>query len=126
MTHRQDEPSPVHQPTRILLRPRHQGPEQKRAFDRTSTQREVRARVEDSGEALSAKLLNISPSGLQLALPCAFSEGAHLEVEALPERLLSAVVKWSKPAEDHFVIGAEWDEPITIEEVWQVRALDAT
>jgi hypothetical protein len=124
MTHRQDDPKPAHQPTRILLRPRNSNPEQKRGFDRTTTNREVHARLEDAAEPVNARLLNISPTGLQLAVDQVLANGASIEVDALPDRMLLAIVKWSKQMEDHVVLGAEWDAPISIDDVWKVRALD--
>lgn len=123
MTHRQDEPNPRIQPTRILLRPRSTSGEQKRGFDRTSTSREVSAWA-DGAEPAVARLVNVSPTGVQVTLDHSLLDGARIEIEALPDRLLPAVVRWTREQDGQVVVGAEWTTPLPIDDVWKIRALD--
>ncbi|MFO0944373.1 MAG: PilZ domain-containing protein [Planctomycetota bacterium] len=122
MTHRHDNPKREIRPTRILLAPRAVTPDQKRAFDRTSTNRAVQATSE--GESLTARLVNVSPTGLQLAVDRALAEGDEIEVAALPDRLLAATVRWTRDENDHVVLGAEWKITLPVEDVWRIRAID--
>ena len=112
-----------HRPARLLLRPRAQGEEQKRGFDRTTTKREVTVSPANGGDAaISGKLLDLSPTGLRLALSAGLDEGAPLIVEVLPDRNLNATVRWSRQEEDHHLVGCEWDQPLAYDEVWQIRS----
>lgn len=122
MTHRQDAPKRAIGPTRILLRPRATVDEQKRSYDRTTTNRAVHATAE--GESMTARLVNVSPTGLQLAVDRSLADGDEIEVAAIPDRLLAATVRWSRVEADHVVLGAEWTTPLAIEDVWRIRAID--
>jgi DNA-binding transcriptional regulator YdaS (Cro superfamily) len=109
------------QPARLLLRPNHIDDEQKRQADRTGARREVAVRLAGGASAM-ARLVNVSPTGLQLSLTCDVAPGTALEVETLPGEMLGAVVRWSRKEKTHHLIGAEWHEPLPFDHVWKIRA----
>jgi hypothetical protein len=128
MTDRLDGSQSSRKPPRILLRPRPNGDEQKRAFDRTSTHREVPLHAASTDDWTDARLVNISPAGLQLAAPQSVEIDAlvDVEVEVFPGRVLTAVVRWVKTDPDGgYLLGAEWREPLPVDDVWKIRTYES-
>lgn len=121
MEHREDS-SGQPRPVRILLQPRVLSPDQKRRAERTSTQRIVAAEVVGAGEKTEVPLVNVSPTGLQLCVGGPVAPGTALDVEALPGKVLRATVRWSREEEGDYQVGAEWESPLTPDEVWKIRS----
>ena len=115
--HSEDE----HRPARILFRPQDVGGDQKRHFDRTSTRRSIPVYL--SGDVRSlVPLVNLSPSGLQIALPRELPVGTTFEVETVPGERTTAVVVWCKARKEDWLVGGEWEQALSYEEVWRIRA----
>lgn len=120
MEHREDS-SGRPRPMRILLKPRLQSQDQKRASERTSTHRSVSARLEGQDEPTEVPLVNVSPTGLQLSAGESVEPGTRLVIEALPGRDLGAIVRWSREESGDFLVGAEWETPLSFDDVWKIR-----
>lgn len=110
-------------PLRIFFEPRAVDGEQKRAFERTTTTRDVPVRVAGEAAPVTARLVNVSPTGLQFALPMAPTSDT-VEIDVLPGRILAAVVRWSRAHGREFLVGAEWKAPLPYDEVWRIRAFE--
>jgi hypothetical protein len=82
----------------------------------------VAVEVVDAGERTEVPLVNLSPTGLQLCLGGPVAPGTSLAVEALPGKLLLATVRWSREEDGDYQVGAEWDSPLTPDEVWKIRS----
>lgn len=109
-------------PTRLLLRPRMLSEGQKRISERTATVRTVLARVEGQDKSIEVPLTNISPTGLQIAAGDAIDPDSILLVEVLPGRVLKAVARWARKESGNVLIGAEWEYPLSFDEVWKIRS----
>jgi hypothetical protein len=65
--------------------------------------------------------MNISPTGLQISTGREVDVNSSLFVEVLPGRILKANTKWSREDDGNYLIGAEWETPISFDEVWRIR-----
>jgi hypothetical protein len=67
-------------------------------------------------------LLDLSPTGLKISAGQELDLETVLLVDVLPGQTLRARVKWCRPEDENFLIGAEWESPITFDEVWKIRS----
>lgn len=125
MNERQDE-FKTHRPARILLRPRHPNPEQKRAFERTTTRREVPVVVAGEAEGDVLPLVDVSPTGVKLAADEEVAVGTQIQIEVLPGEQFEATVRWCRREADHWVFGAEFLNRLAYDQVWKIRSHGAT
>lgn len=109
-------------PSRLLLKPKQVGDEQKRASERTTTTRTVRARVEGQEPSVEVPLINISPTGLQLSVGQDVDPETTLLIEVAAGKSLRAMVRWCREDGENRLLGAEWETPITFDEVWKIRS----
>lgn len=123
MSERQDDPT-THErrPARLLLKPRSLGEEQKRNFERTTTRREVAVRIPGGDEPVSVPLVDVSATGVKLAVGQAVPVGSDLEVEVLPSEWLPVVVRWCQEEDELVVIGGEFAKTLSYDEVWKIRS----
>jgi hypothetical protein len=70
--------------------------------------------------------VNVSVTGSQVQIETALEHSGAVEVEVLPSRVLSARIVWSRPEGSGVQLGLAWEQPITIDDVWQIRAYTAT
>ena len=96
--------------------------DQKRSAERTTTHRNVVASFEGEDEGVEVPLVNLSATGLQLSVGEPVEVGAILRIEVLPERTIKAVTRWSREDDLDFLLGAEWLDPLTVEDVWKIRS----
>jgi hypothetical protein len=78
--------------------------------------------VEGQSGQIEVPLLDLSPTGLKIAAGQELDNAAVLLVEVAPGRVLNAHVKWCRPVEGNFHIGAEWSQRISIDDVWKIRS----
>ena len=80
------------------------------------------ARLEGQSDSPEVPLINISTTGLQISAGQAVESGLPLYVEVMPGEILTATIRWSRQDGEDFLVGAEWSEPISFEQVWRIRS----
>lgn len=123
MDQRQDS-SGSPRPVRILLKPRVRSQDQKRASERTSTMRSIPVRMDGSEQRTNVPLVNISPTGLQISVGEHVETGTRIIIEVLPQQERTATIRWSREDDGDYLLGAEWDTPLTFDDVWKIRSGD--
>jgi hypothetical protein len=86
----------------------------------------VVARVDGQEKATEVPLLDLSPTGFKIAAGEELEEESVLLVEVAPGQTLRASVKWCRPAQGNFHIGAEWNDRLSIDDVWKIRSTSET
>lgn len=120
--HRRDPSEGVRKPLRLLLRPAQIDEQQKRHHERISTRRSVPVSADEIPQPVEARLVDLSVSGAKVQVQAELPETTAVEIEVLPGRIVSASIVWSKPEETATLLGVAWTDPLTIDDVWAIRA----